>query len=73
MQSTPNTPASPAEQALAKLAFVQSWNVSVYPRGYGRWGFVAGPRSGSGYRSKADALAAGEAALAKARAKAGAA
>jgi hypothetical protein len=71
MQSTPNAPASPADQALARAAFIQSWKVTVYPCGRGQWAFIAGPRSGSPYGSKDDALAAGEVALAKARAKAG--
>ncbi len=46
------------------------WPVRAHPEGHGRWGFVAGPSSGTGYPSKAAALEAGEAARAKAIAKA---
>lgn len=38
------------------------WPVRVHPVGHGQWAFVAGPRSGTGYRSKAEAQEAGEAA-----------
>lgn len=48
---------------------VDKWPVLALPEGHGRWGFVAGPRSGTGYPSKAAALEAGEAARAKAIAK----
>jgi hypothetical protein len=45
------------------------WPVRVAPCGHGRWSFVAGPRSGSGYLSKADAQEAWNIARKKAIAK----
>lgn len=41
------------------------WPVEVHPAGHGQWSFVAGPISGVGYKSKDEALAAGEASRSK--------
>lgn len=46
------------------------WPVRVHAAGRGQWAFVAGPRSGTGYSSKAAAEKAGERARSKAIAKA---
>lgn len=48
----------------------KAWPVRVNAAGRGQWAFVAGPRSGTGYPSKAAAQRAGEAAREKALAKA---
>lgn len=43
-----------------------SWSIRVYAAGHGQWAFTAGPRSGTGYASKAEAQQAAERALQKA-------
>jgi len=48
------------------------WPVRVHPAGHGQWGFVAGPRSGTGFASKKEAEQAGNAARRKALARIGA-
>ncbi|QNH21216.1 hypothetical protein HEP73_02128 [Xanthomonas sp. GW] len=48
------------------------WPVRVHPVGHGQWGFVAGPRSGTGFASKKEAEQAGNAARSKALARIGA-
>jgi len=47
------------------------WPVRVYAAGHGQWGFVAGPRSGTGYASKSEAKEAAERAREKALATLG--
>lgn len=53
-------------------ATADKWPVKVHAAGRGQWGFVAGPRSGTGYQSKQAALEAGEAARLAAIARASA-
>lgn len=50
-------------------ALAVKWPVRVLPAGHGQWRFIAGPRSGIGYRSKADAQEAGDIARAAALAR----